>query len=85
MTGELEAVHARHDGLGDHDVGVTLADEGKRLEAVAGLGDDPDVRLRVEQGADALTLDGVVVHEQDADLGRSAVHWFTHPSPRPQA
>ena len=53
---------------------MTLADQGKRLEAVAGLGDDLDVRLRVEQGTHALTLDGVIVHEQDADLGGDPVH-----------
>ena len=62
---------------------MALADQRKRLEAVAGLGDDPDVRLRVQQRAHALTLDGVVVHEQDADLVRVRRPQVTHPSHGP--
>ena len=68
LPGELEPVHARHDGLGDDDVRVVLGDERKSLEAVAGLGDDLDVGLRVEQRPDPLPLDRVIVDEQDADL-----------------
>jgi hypothetical protein len=60
---------------------MTLAYERERLEAVAGFGHDLDVWLSVEERTHALTFDGVVVHEQNADLGLRAVHLSHTPSP----
>ena len=66
-TGRLEAVHAWHPDVHEHDVRAERLDQGERLGPVVGLADDGDVRLGVEDhpqpGADEL----LVVDEQHPD------------------
>ncbi len=63
----LEAVHARHDHVHEHDVGTQGLDLLEGLTSVAGLADDDDLALVGEQRAHALAKDRVVVNQQDAD------------------
>ena len=61
------AVEPRHHEVEQDHVGVGARGGVDRGLAVAGLGDDLDVVLEVEERAQALAHDGVVVGEQDAD------------------
>src|SRR4051794_17432310 len=72
LVGGAQAAHARHRDVEDREVDVVLERALDRLGAVAGLGDDPQVGLRVEDEPQAATHDDVVVGEQDS--GRQRYH-----------
>ena len=65
-----DAVEPRHHEVEQDHVGVGARGGVDRGLAVAGLGDDLDVVLEVEERAQALAHDRVVVGEQDADHAR---------------
>src|SRR5262249_27333417 len=63
----LDAVHARHPDVHQHDVRQYALREVDRLGSVAGFTDDVDVRVSVEDHAEAVADERLVVAEQDAD------------------
>ena len=69
----LQAGHARHGDVEDREVDVVLEGPLHRLRAVADLVDDPEVGLGVEQVAQAVEHDGVVVREE-----HSCNQWDAH-------
>src|SRR5205814_9973762 len=60
----LQAVHARHADVHDHDVRPAPLREGDRALAVARLADDADVRRPRQRQPQALAHDLVVVDDQ---------------------
>ena len=64
----LQAGHARHRDVEHGEVDVRVQPELDGLGAVAGLGDDGQVRLALEHEPQTAAHDGVVVGEQDAGL-----------------
>ena len=69
--GRLEPVEVRHADVHQDDVGVELAGCPERLLAVARLADDLDVRLRLEDHAEARAHESLVVDDQDTDAHAS--------------
>ena len=63
-----EAVEARHLHVEQDQVGLLLGDRLDRLEAVAALADDLDVRLVLQPVAHPLAGQRLVVHDQSPDL-----------------
>jgi hypothetical protein len=63
----LDAVHARHADVHEHDVGVEALGERDRLVAVAGLGDHGDPARRLEHGLEARAHERLVVGDEDAE------------------
>ena len=61
----LDAVHARHPQVHQHDVRVVLGGERQRLLAVGGGADELDAVEQAEQRAQAFTDDALVVGQQD--------------------
>ena len=61
----LDAVHARHPQVHQHDVGGVLGGERERLLAVGRGADELDPVEQAEQRAEALAHDALVVGEQD--------------------
>src|SRR4051812_2954639 len=68
----LQAGHARHGDVEDREVDVVLEGALHRLRAVADLVDDPEVGLGVEQVAQAVEHDRVVVREKHSGDQRDA-------------
>ena len=66
LRGRLDAVHARHAHVHQHDVGIELGGQAHGLAAVARLADDDEVVLRLEHHAEAHPQERLVVDEQDA-------------------
>src|ERR671931_359337 len=64
----LEAVHARHPDVHDHNVGFAPLGQRDRGGAVGGLADDADMRRTLERKPQAFADDLVVVHDQARDL-----------------
>ena len=62
----LQPGHPRHRDVEDREVDVVAQRALDRLGAVAGLGDDLEVGLGVEDEPQPVAHDGVVVGEQDA-------------------
>jgi len=60
MIGAEIEVDERH-------VGPFVHGRGDGLRGVAGVGDDDEVGLRLEQGSCAVPQDGVVIEQQDPD------------------
>ena len=73
-TGRLDAVHDRHPDVHEHHVGLCALGEGDRLGAVRRLADDIDVRLGLEDHAEAGPHQRLVVDDHDPDAA--------HPMPR---
>src|SRR5581483_11780245 len=73
LPGHGEAVTVRHFDVQYRDVGVMGVGGGEGLLAGAGLGDDLDVGVAVEQGADGFAEHALVVSEQDPDRGHDWV------------
>ena len=67
LAGRGQPVDLRHADVHQHDVGEQFGRERDRLGAVAGLADDFDVVLGVEQGAEPGAHQHLVVGEQHAD------------------
>ena len=65
-----DAVEPRHDEVHEHDVGLERRDRRERRLAVGRLADDLDVVLQLEERAQALAHDGVVVDDEDGDHAR---------------
>ena len=61
---QLQAVHARHPDVGQHDVDVLAADQLAGRDAV--LGDEHVEAVALEQDAHPLAHRLLVVHDQDA-------------------
>ena len=66
------AVHLRHHEVHQDDIGREVRREQRRLAARSRLADDLEAALGLEQRADALAHDGVVVHDHDRDRLRHA-------------
>ncbi len=66
VPGGLQPVHAGHDNVHQHHVGLQVLDRGDGLVPVACLAGHLDAWLGGEQGRDAPADDGVIVHHQDA-------------------
>ena len=62
----FQAVEARHRDIGDEHVGLQLPYERHDLEAVRGFADDSQVRLALEETAERLPDDLLVVGQQYA-------------------
>src|SRR3954447_11561649 len=90
LGGGLEAGHARHGHVKDREVDVVSERSLHGLGSVAGLRDDLEVRLCVEDELQATTHDRVVVGEEDLRLqrhgndGRGPTNWPSVPSPGPE-
>lgn len=69
-AGRLDAVDARHVEIHQDDVRRTAAAVGDRLLAVGRDAGELDVRERLDQPAEAVADDAVVVGDQHADHGR---------------
>ena len=67
---DSQPVHFRHLEVEKEDVGGEGGDVVEGFVAVAGLADDFEVILRVEDGDEAVAYDGVVVGDEDADRFR---------------
>ena len=72
LSGGLQAGHPGHGDVEDGQVDVVGAGQVDGLRAVAGLGDDLQVRLAVEDEPYAAADQRMVVGEQDAESRRSA-------------
>src|SRR5262245_1737613 len=70
-----EAVQERHLHVEEHEVGLESPQFGERLLAVAALAEDIDVRVALQQVADTLPRQRLVVHDQCANL-----HSFSVPN-----
>src|SRR5215472_8313891 len=89
----LDPVHARHADVHEDDVGAEPAHRLDRLDAVCGLAHDLDVRLGVQEQAEAGSDHRVVVDDDDADrhgdqascpgAGRVATTWNPPPATGP--
>ena len=66
-AGDVDAGTKRHLDVEHGDVGEVLPDQAQPLFAVAGLGDDLDLAAGLEELADPLADDGMVVCQQNAD------------------
>ncbi len=66
LPGGLEPVHHRHADIHQHDVGAGPLAGVDGLSAVAGLGDDTDLRVGLEDHAEAGPDERLVVGDQDA-------------------
>ena len=77
-----DAVEPRHREVEQHDVGREPLRLGDRGLAVGRLPDDLDVVLQVEERAQALAHDRVVVGDQDADHARRDLEPHARPLPR---
>ena len=60
---DLEAGEPRHLDVQEHDVGLQLVDRGQRLDTVAGLADHLDAADLIEQVAQLVAGQLLVVHE----------------------
>src|SRR5690606_40065766 len=67
-----DAVEPRHAYVHQHDVGAGGGDGGGHVRAVGHLADDLEVRLAVDDDAQASANEGLVVDEQDADGHRTS-------------
>ena len=68
MAGQLDAVHARHADVGEHDIDRVCAQELERHQPVAGLADDLGGELDGDVGqqlAQARTRQRFVVDQED--------------------
>ena len=74
LPGRLDAVHAGHPDVHQHDVGPQLAADADRLGAVGRGADDGEVRLGVEQFGEPGAHHLVVVGDDDTDAGHGAAH-----------
>ena len=63
----VHAVHLRHHQVHEHDIGREVRREQRRLAPRSRLADHLEVTLGLQQRADALAHDGVVVHDHDRD------------------
>ena len=68
--GRLQAIDTRHADVHQHDVGTLPAHELQRRRAVAGLADDLDIVLDVEQHPKPGAHELLVVGDDDADHAR---------------
>jgi hypothetical protein len=66
-----ESVENWHADVHEHDVGPKRSRTLDRSTAVGGLPDDLDVRFALDDRAEAVAHEGLVVGEQDADHARS--------------
>ena len=67
----LDAARTRHDDVHEDDIGFQRPGAKDRFLEVAGLADDLDVFLRVEQELEPAAHDGVVVDYHDSDLAQT--------------
>jgi hypothetical protein len=67
IAGRLDAVAAGHPHVHEHDIGAQRGRHGYRGRPVACLADHLDVRFGVEDKAEALPDQGVVVGQQHSD------------------
>ena len=63
----MQPVHLGHRHVHDDDVRVGLLDQGDGVQAVAGLAGDLQVGVVLEDAAEALADQRVVVDQDDAD------------------
>ena len=69
---DLDAFHHRHPQIEQRHVGMVPFVGFDRLDAIAGLGDHPQVRFLVDDVGDAGAEQRVIVDEQHARLRRGA-------------
>ena len=67
---QLDPFHHRHPQVDERDVGMVSLEGDDAVGAVAGLGDDFEIRLLVDDVGDARAQQRVIVHEQDRRLRR---------------
>jgi hypothetical protein len=67
LAGGLEAVEAGHHHVHEDDVGVELLDGVEGFAAVAGIADDFDFLLVLEEHAEGLAEHRVVIDDEDLD------------------
>ena len=65
LTSRFEPVASRHPDVHQHDLRTQAASLGDDLEAVGGLAHDLDVLLRVENHAEAVTHERLIVGDED--------------------
>ena len=70
----VDAVHAGHLQIHEHDIGPMEAELFDGLQAIGGLTDELQVGLIGNERGDALTQDRVIVDQGDANWFRSAGH-----------
>ena len=84
--GRLEAVHARHPDVHEHDIGCELFSPSDGISTVDGIPDHTDVRLGAEDhpeaGADELLVVGQQ-HPDHADVAPSGIRAWTEKPPAP--
>jgi len=70
--GGLQAIHLRHGHIHQHNVGPQFGDPLQGFPAVAGFAHYGDPRLPLQQGADTIAQNGVIVHHQDTNISHAA-------------
>ena len=70
----VDAVHLRHHQVHQDDIGREVRREQRRLAPRSCLADHLEVTLGLQQRADALAHDGVVVHDHHRDRLRRFTH-----------
>ena len=59
-------MHHRHVQVQQHRIGLELFGQLHAFQSVAGLADDLEIALALQQGLQAAAEQGVVIHQQDA-------------------
>ena len=77
----LEAAEAGHRDVEDDDVGANALDELEHLAAVGRFAGDLEVRLGLEQSAQAFAHDAVVVCDHDRDHRSRVPAWISAINP----
>lgn len=77
----VEAAHAGHAHIHEHDIGPLGAEFFERLRAVFRFGDDGKILLETEHGGQAHAHHGVIVDQENPDTGRVSHQRRSMPGP----
>ncbi len=75
--GRLEPVHPRHANVHEHDVGPVGHDRLERARTVAGLRNDNEFGVGLNQGSEPGPHDRLVVRDDDSERAHSATGTLT--------